>query len=73
MLLDIGMPKLNGFEVCKRVRASAWGASVLLVAQTGWGQADDRARTLAAGFDAHLTKPIDPAAVQEMLAHLKPV
>ena len=73
MLLDIGMPKLNGFEVCKRVRGYPWGASVLLVAQTGWGQADDRARTLEAGFDAHLTKPIDPAAVQQMLANLKPV
>jgi signal transduction histidine kinase/CheY-like chemotaxis protein len=73
MLLDIGMPKLNGFEVCQRVRAFPWGSSVLLVAQTGWGQADDRARTLQAGFDAHLTKPIDPAAVQQMLANLKPV
>ena len=44
-----------------------------LVAQTGWGQAQDRARTLEAGFDAHLTKPVDPAAVQEMLSNLKPV
>jgi CheY-like chemotaxis protein len=44
---------------------------VLLVAQTGWGQAQDRARTLEAGFDVHLTKPIDPAVVQDLLIHLK--
>jgi CheY-like chemotaxis protein len=71
MLLDLGMPKLNGFEVCQRIRQSPWGAGVLMVAQTGWGQAQDRARTIEAGFDAHLTKPIDPAAVQDMLAALK--
>jgi CheY-like chemotaxis protein len=73
MLLDLGMPKLNGFEVCRRVRSAPWGATVLLVAQTGWGQAHDRAKTSEAGFDAHLTKPVDPQAVQEMLANLKPV
>lgn len=71
MLLDLGMPKLNGFEVCQRIRQSPWGAGVLMVAQTGWGQAQDRARTMEAGFDAHLTKPIDPAAVQDMLVRLK--
>jgi signal transduction histidine kinase/CheY-like chemotaxis protein len=73
MLLDLGMPKLNGFEVCRRIRATAWGGSVLMIAQTGWGQAQDRARTLEAGFDAHLTKPIDPDAVNEMLVGLKGV
>jgi signal transduction histidine kinase/CheY-like chemotaxis protein len=73
MLLDLGMPKLDGFAVCQRVRQAPWGASVLLVAQTGWGQAQDRARAFEAGFDAHLTKPIDPDAVQEMLANFKPV
>ena len=71
MLLDLGMPKLNGFEVCQRIRQSPWGAGVLMVAQTGWGQAQDRARTIEAGFDAHLTKPIDPTAVQDMLVALK--
>ena len=72
ILLDLGMPRLNGYEVCERVRARAWGQSVLLVAQTGWGQAQDRARTQEAGFDAHLTKPIDPDVVMEMLVDLKP-
>ena len=71
MLLDLGMPHLNGFEVCKRVRERPWGRSILMIAQTGWGQAQDRARTVEAGFDAHLTKPIDPAAVQEMLQTLR--
>jgi signal transduction histidine kinase/ActR/RegA family two-component response regulator len=71
ILLDLGMPRLNGYEVCERIRSQPWGRGVLMVAQTGWGQAQDRARTLAAGFDAHLTKPIDPATVQEMLIRLK--
>ena len=71
ILLDLGMPGMNGYEVCEEIRSLPWGASVLMVAQTGWGQAQDRARTLEAGFDAHLTKPIDPDAVQEMLVTLK--
>jgi len=60
VLLDIGMPKMNGYEVCRNLRATNWGASVYLVALTGWGQNDDRARTEEAGFDAHLVKPADP-------------
>ena len=71
ILLDLGMPRLNGYEVCERIRVQPWGQGILMVAQTGWGQAQDRARTLAAGFDAHLTKPIDPATVQEMLVKMK--
>ena len=71
ILLDLGMPRMNGYEVCERIRSHAWGRSILMVAQTGWGQEQDRARTLEAGFDAHLTKPIDPAAVQNMLLTLR--
>jgi signal transduction histidine kinase/CheY-like chemotaxis protein len=71
ILLDLGMPGLNGYDVCERIRAEVWGRSVLMVAQTGWGQAQDRARTEEAGFDAHLTKPIDPDAIHEMLATLR--
>ena len=71
ILLDLGMPRMNGYEVCERIRSHPWGRSILMVAQTGWGQAQDRARTLEAGFDAHLTKPIDPAAIQDMLVTLK--
>jgi CheY-like chemotaxis protein len=72
ILLDLGMPKINGYEVCEQVRRRAWGRDVLVIAQTGWGQSQDRARSAAAGFDAHLTKPVDPDAVQEMLTNLKP-
>ena len=71
ILLDLGMPRLNGYEVCERIRMRPWGQSILMIAQTGWGQAQDRARTLEAGFDAHLTKPIDPEVVQDMLMNLK--
>lgn len=67
ILLDLGMPKLDGFEVCRRIRQRPWGAGVLMVAQTGWGQPQDRARAIEAGFDAHMTKPIDPEALQELL------
>jgi signal transduction histidine kinase/CheY-like chemotaxis protein len=58
-ILDLGMPGLNGNEVAARIRASDWGRTMTLVALTGWGQAEDRARSGAAGFDHHLTKPVD--------------
>ncbi len=66
-LLDIGMPEMNGYEVAQRIRASAWGRGMFLIAITGWGQADDKERALAAGFDHHLTKPIDPAQLEQLL------
>jgi PAS domain S-box-containing protein len=67
-LLDIGMPCLSGIEVACRIRASAAGRNVTLVAITGWGQSADRAGTMAAGFDYHLTKPVDAAELQTLLA-----
>jgi PAS domain S-box-containing protein len=70
-LLDIGMPKINGYDVAAAVRNKPWGESVRLVAVTGWGQADDRARALAAGFDAHFVKPVDVAALQEFCNSLR--
>ena len=57
-LLDIAMPKLNGYEVASQIREQPWGKSMLLVAITGWGQDDDKQRALGAGFDRHLTKPV---------------
>ena len=60
-LLDLGMPKLNGYDACRRIRSTAWGRQMTLIAQTGWGQDDDRRRTRDAGFDHHVLKPIDPA------------
>jgi CheY-like chemotaxis protein len=71
VLLDLGMPKLNGYEVCRRIRAQEWGRNLLIVAQTGWGQDDDKLRTREAGFDGHLVKPVDPASVIKLVAQAK--
>ncbi len=68
VLLDIGMPKLNGYEVCRRIRGEAWGKGLMLIALTGWGQDDDHRRTVEAGFDAHMVKPVDPTALAELFA-----
>lgn len=70
VLLDIGMPKLNGYEACRQIRASPGGSAMTLVAVTGWGQADDRRRSQEAGFDQHLVKPVDPSALVELIAAL---
>jgi PAS domain S-box-containing protein len=67
VLLDIGLPKLDGLEVAKSLRARVDGSRPLLVAVTGFGQAEDRARTAAAGFDHHLTKPLDPKLLQALM------
>jgi len=71
VLLDIGMPKLNGYEACRRIRDEPWGKEVVLIAVTGWGQDEDRRRALEAGFDHHMVKPVDPRALMEMLAGLQ--
>lgn len=67
-LLDIGMPRANGYEVAARIRGEAWGRTITLVALTGWGQDADRRRSEGAGFDLHLTKPVDPKVVSDLLA-----
>ena len=67
ILLDIGMPGMNGYEVARRLRQMPAGQRALLVALTGWGQEDDKRRAVAAGFDHHLTKPVDPARLSEVL------
>jgi signal transduction histidine kinase len=66
-LLDIGMPKLDGVQVGRRIRAEPWGRAITLIALTGWGQDSDRKRTQAAGFDAHLVKPLDMGALSPYL------
>jgi len=58
VLLDIAMPKLDGYEVARRLRAEPWGKQLLLIAVTGWGQDSDKQRASEAGFDVHLTKPV---------------
>lgn len=72
VLLDIGMPKLNGYEAARRIREQPWGREMVLAAITGWGQDDDRRRSLEAGFDHHLVKPIDLAALQKLLRPKRP-
>jgi CheY-like chemotaxis protein len=67
-VLDIGMPVLSGYEVAKRIRREAWGDRVTLIALTGWGQEDDKRRARLAGFDHHLTKPIDPDLLERLFA-----
>ena len=66
--LDIGLPRMNGYEVAERIRGQAWGNEILLIALTGWGQDSDRLRSKEAGFDRHLVKPVDPATLLEMLS-----
>ena len=68
VVMDLGMPKLNGYEAARRIRSEAWGVAVVLVAQTGWGSAEDRRKSRDAGFDQHLVKPVDPAAMLKLLA-----
>ena len=66
-VLDIGMPDINGYEVATRIRAEAWGSDITLIAVTGWGQEDDKRGAEAAGFDFHLTKPIDPNVLTSLI------
>jgi chemotaxis methyl-accepting protein methylase/signal transduction histidine kinase/chemotaxis response regulator CheB len=66
-ILDIGMPDLSGYEVAKRIRHEAWGAGMRLIAVTGWGQEQDKRMAFAAGFDHHLTKPVDPERLGQLL------
>ena len=68
ILLDLGLPHLNGFEACELIRRQPWGRGIVIVALTGWGQDEDRRRTLDAGFDAHLVKPVHADALRALLA-----
>ncbi|WP_425618153.1 PAS domain S-box protein [Anatilimnocola sp. NA78] len=72
ILFDIGLPKLNGYEACRRIREQPWGQQPVIIAVTGWGQDEDRRRSQAAGFDHHLVKPVDPRALMQLLAALQP-
>ncbi len=68
ILLDIGLPQMNGYEVCRRIRDKAWGKHLHIVALTGWGQAEDRLKSAEAGFDAHLVKPVDQAELRSVVS-----
>jgi CheY-like chemotaxis protein len=71
ILLDIGLPKLNGYEACRRIREQPWDKGIVLIALTGWGQADDIRRSHQAGFDHHMVKPVDPNTLMTLLAGLE--
>ncbi|MGE0864946.1 MAG: response regulator, partial [Vicinamibacterales bacterium] len=70
VLLDIGLPKLNGYEVAQRIREQDWGTSMFLVAITGWGQDEDRRRSEDVGMNLHMVKPVEPGALDRVLADL---
>src|SRR6185436_6398570 len=67
VLLDIGLPVLSGYEVCRRLREQSWGRDMQVIALTGWGQEEDRRKSLEAGFDGHLVKPVDYPALMALL------
>jgi PAS domain S-box-containing protein len=72
VLLDIGMPKMDGHEAARRIRAQPWGREILLIAVTGWGQESDRQRSRDAGFDHHMTKPVDTERLLQLMATASP-
>jgi len=67
VFMDLGMPVMDGWETTRRLRREEWGKKILVVALTGWGQEEDRRKTKEAGFDHHLVKPANPAAIRELL------
>jgi CheY-like chemotaxis protein len=67
-LLDLGMPRVNGYDTARRLRETPHGRDIVIIALTGWGQPEDRNRSLAAGFDHHLVKPVDPSMLERLLA-----
>jgi len=71
MLLDIGLPLMDGYEVCRRVRSQPWGKQLAVVALSGWGDKEAQRRGEAAGFDRHLVKPVDEPVLVSTLASLQ--
>jgi DNA-binding response OmpR family regulator len=67
VLLDIGMPEVSGYDVARAIRRETWGRAMRLVALTGWGQAEHRRRSLEAGFDDHLVKPVELGLLENVL------
>jgi len=71
ILLDIGLPKLNGYEVCRRIRRESWGPAITVIALTGWGQKEDVRNSIEAGFDGHMVKPVELSALTKLLAEVE--
>jgi CheY-like chemotaxis protein len=70
VLLDLGMPKLNGYDTAQRIREHAWGREITLVAVTGLGQEEDRQKSKEAGFDQHCVKPVDANLLRGLLEEM---
>jgi CheY-like chemotaxis protein len=70
VLMDMGMPRLNGYEATRRIRAQPWGRCVSIIALTGWGQEGDKARAQEAGCNGHLVKPVHLPDLERLLAEL---
>ncbi len=71
ILMDIGMPRVNGYEATRQIREQPWGRDIVVIALTGWGQEVDRARSKEAGCDGHLVKPVDLAALEKLMVDLQ--
>ena len=69
-MLDIGLPKMNGYDVARCIRREPWGKDIVLIAVTGWGQEDDKRKSEEAGFDRHMIKPVDPQTLMKLLSEL---
>ncbi|HEX6793722.1 MAG TPA: ATP-binding protein [Casimicrobiaceae bacterium] len=67
IFLDLGMPGINGYEACRRIRDESWGKNMRVIAITGWGQDEDRRKSAIAGFDMHLVKPVNPETLGQLL------
>ncbi len=72
-LLDIGLPKLSGYEACQHIREHSWAKDIIIIAVTGWGHEEDRRLSHEAGFDYHMVKPVDPQELMKLLAELQSV
>jgi DNA-binding response OmpR family regulator len=73
ILLDIGLPKLNGYEACRQIRALAEGDRITMIALTGWGQEEDKRKVREAGFDHHCTRPVDVRDLKPLLVRARQV
>jgi PAS domain S-box-containing protein len=73
IVLDIGLPKMNGFEACRKIREQPWSKTIVIVALTGWGQDEDRRKSAEAGFDGHLIKPADFGELTRLIDKLRPI
>jgi CheY-like chemotaxis protein len=71
VLMDIGMPRLSGYEATRNIRERPWGRDMIVIALTGWGQEEDRARSMEAGCDGHLVKPVNLPDLEKLLAELQ--